>query len=89
MIALERADVEIDHCTACGGIWLDAGELKLLLGNSEQAEQLLDSFKIDPQVHRKEKKVPYMPEKNAKNYSWPVHACPTHRQMRQRRWPMV
>jgi Zn-finger nucleic acid-binding protein len=47
MITLELADVEIDYCTDCGGIWLDAGELELLLGNPEQAEKLLNSFKID------------------------------------------
>jgi len=23
--------VEVDHCTACGGVWLDAGELEILL----------------------------------------------------------
>jgi Zn-finger nucleic acid-binding protein len=27
MITLELADVEIDHCISCGGIWLDNGEL--------------------------------------------------------------
>ena len=27
MITLELADVEIDHCVGCGGIWLDRGEL--------------------------------------------------------------
>ena len=58
MIALELADVEIDHCTACGGIWLDAGELELLLGDSESAEQLLDSFKIDPKCTEKKRKCP-------------------------------
>ena len=42
MIALELAEVEIDHCTDCGGIWLDAGELELLLGNPEQARGFLD-----------------------------------------------
>ena len=47
MITLELADVEIDHCTDCGGIWLDAGELELLLGQPEKAKQLLDSLKID------------------------------------------
>ncbi len=47
MITLELADVEIDHCTDCGGIWLDGGELELLLGEPEKAKQLLTSFKID------------------------------------------
>jgi Zn-finger nucleic acid-binding protein len=47
MIVLELAEVELDYCTDCGGIWFDAGELELLLGNSQQTRQLLDSFKID------------------------------------------
>ena len=45
MITLELKDVEIDYCTDCGGIWLDAGELELLLGEQQKAKQLLDSFK--------------------------------------------
>jgi Zn-finger nucleic acid-binding protein len=45
MITLEIADVEIDYCTDCGGIWLDAGEMELLLGERGKAKQLLDSFK--------------------------------------------
>ncbi len=47
MITLELEEVEIDYCTDCGGIWLDAGELEMLLGEPEKAEQLLASFKID------------------------------------------
>ena len=47
MITLELEDVEIDYCTECGGIWLDAGELELLLGEPQKAKQLLDSFKIE------------------------------------------
>ena len=35
MIVLEHDKIEIDHCVACGGIWLDRGELELLTGNSE------------------------------------------------------
>jgi len=45
MITLELADVEIDYCPDCGGIWLDAGELELLLGEQGKSKQLLDSFK--------------------------------------------
>ncbi len=44
MITLELADVEIDHCTTCGGIWLDSGELEALLDDPVQARRLLDSF---------------------------------------------
>ena len=31
LIVLELDNVEIDYCLACGGVWLDAGELSLLL----------------------------------------------------------
>lgn len=58
MITLELADVEIDFCTDCGGIWLDAGELELLLGNPEQAEELLHSFKIESHCTEKPRKCP-------------------------------
>jgi len=58
MITLELADVEIDYCTDCGGIWLDAGELEQLLGNPQYAEELLDSFKISSDSAEKTRKCP-------------------------------
>ncbi len=58
MIVLELAEVEVDYCTACSGIWLDAGELELLLGTSEQVKQLLDSFKVDSKCAEKRRKCP-------------------------------
>jgi uncharacterized protein len=44
MIAMELDEVEIDHCLACGGIWLDSGELQLLLGDLARASSLLESL---------------------------------------------
>jgi len=44
MITLELSDVEIDHCVNCGGIWLDSGELDLLLNDAAKARHLIDSF---------------------------------------------
>lgn len=44
MITLELGEVEIDHCTACGGIWLDSGELDVLLDDPAQARGLLRTF---------------------------------------------
>lgn len=44
MITLELNEVEIDYCTGCSGIWLDAGELEMLLGDSVHAHRLLASF---------------------------------------------
>ncbi len=42
MITLELEGVEIDYCEECGGIWLDAGELEILLG--ETAPQVTEAF---------------------------------------------
>ena len=58
MITLELSEVEIDYCTDCAGIWLDAGELELLLGRPEKAEKLLDSFKIDADCTETRRKCP-------------------------------
>lgn len=58
MITLELSEVEIDHCTDCGGIWLDAGELEILLGDPEKSNQLLNSFKIDSACTEKKRKCP-------------------------------
>jgi len=44
MLVLELEGVEIDHCTLCGGIWLDSGELALLLGDRASGERLVSSF---------------------------------------------
>lgn len=66
MITLELADVEIDHCVGCGGIWLDAGELELLMDDREKASQLLASFREDPSVAEKPRRCPICDKKMAK-----------------------
>ena len=58
MITLELGDVELDYCSDCGGIWLDAGELELMLGTPKQAKDLLNSLKIDAGSAEKIKKCP-------------------------------
>lgn len=45
LIILELNEIEIDYCSGCHGIWLDSGELELLLDDSEQKDLLLKSFK--------------------------------------------
>jgi len=55
MVVLELNQVEIDYCVACGGIWLDAGELELLLGNSGAKDDVLKSF--TPDTRTKERKI--------------------------------
>ena len=38
MLILEYDNIEIDYCDECSGIWLDEGELELLLGSSPDVE---------------------------------------------------
>ncbi len=45
IIALELDQVEVDHCVHCGGAWLDAGELELLLEGAEYRGRLLASMR--------------------------------------------
>lgn len=66
MITLELAKVEIDHCVECGGIWLDAGELELLMDNSQKAASLLESFQEAPSQAEKPRKCPICDKKMAK-----------------------
>ena len=66
MITFELEDVEVDHCTDCAGIWLDAGELELLLGNPENAKKLIDSFNIDKSCKEKPRKCPICDKKMQK-----------------------
>lgn len=58
MITLELNEVEIDHCLQCSGIWLDEGELEMLLPDSEKASELLGSFKTVDNSKEKTRKCP-------------------------------
>ena len=58
MITLELNEVEVDYCLACSGIWLDAGELEMLLDGSGQAKSLLDSFATARGCKEKPRKCP-------------------------------
>ena len=66
MITLDLADVEIDHCVHCGGIWLDAGELELLLEDPAQAGHLLKSFQETPSPAEEPRKCPICDRKMAR-----------------------
>ena len=66
MITLELEDVEIDHCLDCGGIWLDAGELELLLDQPDKAGSLLDSFTVDSKCAEAKRKCPICDRKMQK-----------------------
>lgn len=58
MLVLELHQIEIDHCQGCGGIWLDEGELELLLGNASEKEKLLESFSADFKNPEKKRRCP-------------------------------
>jgi Zn-finger nucleic acid-binding protein len=66
MITLELADVEIDHCVHCGGIWLDTGELEVLMDDPLKAKRLLDSFREIPAAAEQPRKCPICEKKMAK-----------------------
>ena len=45
MIVLELDEVEVDYCTDCRGIWLDAGELEILLEDAAAADRVMGCLK--------------------------------------------
>jgi len=63
---MELCDVEIDYCTGCKGIWLDEGEMELLLGEGEQARDLISSFAASSQTNEIQRKCPICDKKMEK-----------------------
>lgn len=43
MIIVEHNGVELDCCPACRGLWLDAAEISLLLGDAARARSFLEA----------------------------------------------
>ncbi len=66
MITMELSEVEIDHCLDCGGIWLDSGELELLMGQAEKAKALLGSFVPEKNCAEAKRKCPICNKKMQK-----------------------
>jgi Zn-finger nucleic acid-binding protein len=66
MITLELAEVEIDYCTMCKGIWLDAGELEMLLDDDGKAKKLIESFSKDTGSNEKPRQCPICDKKMEK-----------------------
>jgi len=58
MLVLELQQIEIDYCQECGGIWLDSGELELLLEDAEEKNKLLATFITDTQNDEKRHRCP-------------------------------
>jgi len=53
LFTLEHEHVELDYCGECRGIWLDAGELDLLLGNHTLTQGFLTAG--DPEAAKGDK----------------------------------
>ncbi len=68
MVVLELEQVEIDYCTSCEGIWLDSGELELLLENEAERAKLLKSLQEAPGHAEKKHRCPVCNKKMVKVY---------------------
>jgi Zn-finger nucleic acid-binding protein len=66
MITMELAEAEVDYCTGCKGVWLDAGELEMLLDDDGKAKMLIDSFSKDTTTTEKPKQCPICDKKMEK-----------------------
>jgi Zn-finger nucleic acid-binding protein len=66
MVALELNQVEVDHCVACGGVWLDAGELELLLEGAQRRDEVLASLVADPTIPEAVRRCPICDRKMEK-----------------------
>ena len=53
LVVLELEQVEVDYCTSCSGVWLDAGELELLLETDEDRSRLGNLFKEAGEIKEK------------------------------------
>ena len=65
MIVLELSEVEIDYCISCKGIWLDSGELELLLDEDNDLENS-NLFNTPLKISEEKKKCPICNKKMGK-----------------------
>jgi len=68
MIILELDQVEVDYCVSCYGVWLDEGELELLLQDSDEKNKLFKSFIIDKANKERPVKCPICSKKMDKTF---------------------
>ena len=58
MIVLELNQVEIDFCNSCESIWLDSGEIELLLNDLTDEDKVFSFLTVNAQVNEKKRKCP-------------------------------
>jgi len=66
MIVLELEQIEIDYCTHCSGIWLDSGELELMLQSDKEKEFLHSLFHQEKMSSEKSYRCPICSKKMIK-----------------------
>lgn len=66
LVILELHEIEIDYCTNCKGIWLDAGELELMLEGEKEKAKLIQSLEIVEDIKEKKLKCPLCRDKMEK-----------------------
>lgn len=66
LVILELHEIEIDYCTNCNGIWLDAGELELMLEDETEKAKLIQSLEIVEDSKEKKLKCPVCKDKMEK-----------------------
>ena len=66
MVVLDLDDVEIDYCVKCGSIWLDSGELELLLESAAEKDAVIRSFAPGADTGEKTVKCPICAKKMEK-----------------------
>lgn len=58
LVILELHSIEIDYCTSCSGIWLDAGELELMIDDETERAKLIQSLSVLRGVKEKKLRCP-------------------------------
>lgn len=58
LVIIELNNVEVDYCTNCKGIWLDSGELELLMEDENKRSELFQSLIVINNLKEKKLKCP-------------------------------
>lgn len=68
MIVLELNQIEVDHCTKCGGVWLDAEEMDLLLEGSAARDEIREKLLTpEPDANEERRRCPICSKKMDKS----------------------
>lgn len=63
MAILELDNIELDNCFSCGGIWLDSGEIDVLLKDSSKKEEILQLLNKKAKLNEKKIRCPICKKK--------------------------